>query len=528
MNGARSVLQKGSSVALTEAIPGQHRTGRARLDFWFPWLYLALTAALTLPILVPSYPPLVDYPNNLSRADILSRYAQVEQFRNIYAIQRAPIANLAIDLTVPPLARIIGIFPAGKLFLVLVLAVYAAGCYLLCRAADGRTCWVAMILACFFYNTAVTIGFMNYIAGVAVYLVTFACWLRWNRAWNVRRVLAFSLLALCCYFAHLSSIVMLGISVFAVCAWDVIVRRLPARSVGVSAIGFVAPAALFLGFMRGPGRIGTVGWNSISGKLQDLPLVVRTYSLGFDIALLAAALIGVLLWVRASSGVTAHVPTLVAGLALLFCFFLSPKDLFTSNAVDLRFVWPATILLAAALRPRLPSRAGAVCLAFLLLLWTFRTAAIWSSWQDLGTRTAAMVRVLQKLPRGANVYPVFFADPDPDTAKRDQALRHVVCYAVITRDAYVPTVSAIPSQQPIVQRGGLPYAAWTPGSAEPWRGYDYVFTYKPPGGLVAELHRQATLVGRSGASGLWRLQSSGRPSRSDLDALPAAPPKYRN
>jgi hypothetical protein len=117
-------------VLTTETDAG--RAKRGRLGRWFPFLYVGFTALLSLPILLPSYPPLVDYPNNLSRVDILSRYGEVEQFQKIYAIQREPIANLAIDLVVPPLARLIGIFPAGKVFLLLALAVYATGCYLLC------------------------------------------------------------------------------------------------------------------------------------------------------------------------------------------------------------------------------------------------------------------------------------------------------------------------------------------------------------------------------------------------------------
>ena len=477
-----------------------------RLNRWFPLLYLALTALLTLPILLPSYPPLVDYPNNLSRADILSRYTQVEQFRNTYRIQREPIANLAIDLVVPPLARIIGILPAGKAFLLLVLMIYAAGCYLLCSAADGRTPWVAMLLLCFFYNTAVATGFMNYIAGVAIYLLTFACWLRWNSGWNARRVIGFALLALCCYFAHLSSIVMLGISVFAVCCWEYRGGRPAAASIVLPAIAFVVPVILFLFFMRGPGRIGTVGWNTVLGKVQDLPLVLRTYSLPFDVALLTTALVCLALWVRASSGVAVHTPTLVAGFALLLCFVLSPKDLFTSNAVDLRFVWPASVLLVAAFRPRIRSRFAAVGLVCLLTLWIVRVAVIWSVWEELGERTAQMVRLFDNVPRGARLYPVTYAAEDFDTAKRDWALRHVVCYAVLTRDAYVPTVTAEPSQQPLVRIGGLAYVDWTPGHGEVWRGYDYVWTYKAPRTLVSELGREAIPIATAAGSTLWRLQ----------------------
>ena len=461
---------------------------------------------MTLPILLPAYPPLVDYASNLTRADILSRYSQVEHFRNIYAIQHAPLANLAIDLVVPPLARVMGTFAAGKLFLVLELAVYAAGCYLLCGVSQGLPTWIPFLLVCFFYNTAVTTGFMNYIAGMAVYLVTFACWLRWSTRWTTGRATAFAALAVCCYFAHLSSIVMLGISVFAVWCWELRAGRMRATTLLWSATGFVVPGALFLVMMRGPGQIGKLAWNTLEGKLQDLPLVVRTYNLRFDVALLAVALIIGLLWVVAASGVLVHSPTLVAGLTLLLCFLLAPKDLFTSNAVDLRFVWPATVLLTAAFRPRVPARRASACLAALLVLWTVRTAVIGVVWEELGNRVAQMVRVFDRLPRAANVYPVTFADSDFDAAKRDQAVRFAINFAVVTRDAYVAGLAATPSQQPIVQIGGLPYGPWKPGFPEAWRGYDYVWTYKATPELLAELRPEATLVASAVDSALWRLK----------------------
>ncbi len=481
------------------------RVLQGKRGWWFPLLYVGVVGLLALPIVQPSYPPLVDYPNNLSRADILARYDQVPLFQRTYTIQREPIANLAMDLTVPLLARMIGIFPAGKTFLVLVLAIYAAGCYLLCAKAQRGRSLVPLIVVCFFYNTAVATGFMNYTAGIAVYVLAFACWLRWRASWTIARGLAFGALSVGCYLAHLSSIVMLAVSVFSVCCWEVASGQLHLRTAWVSALAFVAPGALFVAFMRGPGRVGAIGWNSLVGKLQDLPLVLRTYSLTLDVVLVLVATISVVLWIGASRGVRVDAPTLVAAGALWICFIVAPKDLFTSNAVDMRFVWPASVLLAAAFRPRTPSRLGNVCVSAILLVWLFRVALFWSTWDGLGQQTAAIVRTFEAVPRGASVYPAFFAAGDFDTAKRDLALRHAACFAVVTRDAYVPTVSAMRAQQPIVQKAGLPFTPWAPGLANPWSGYDFVWTYKPPAELVIALSRAATPVARSGTSQLWRL-----------------------
>ena len=116
-----------------------------------------------------------------------------------------------------------------------------------------------------------------------------------------------------------------------------------------------------------------------------------------------------------------------------------------------------------------------------------------------------MVHVFDQFPRESRLYVAYFAGGGADAAKRDEAVRHVPCYAVVARDAYVPTVHGIRGMQPIVDKHIVASQGWVPGRALPWIGYDYVWSYKPPPELMDILQRTATRTASIDESILWRV-----------------------
>src|ERR1700724_2046076 len=78
---------------------------------------VALLALCSVPIFSAVLPPLFDYPNHLARFWLLLTGGNA-----FYAVHWAPLPNLAGDLIVPLLARLLPLEIAGKLFLVLSFA----------------------------------------------------------------------------------------------------------------------------------------------------------------------------------------------------------------------------------------------------------------------------------------------------------------------------------------------------------------------------------------------------------------------
>ncbi len=95
-----------------------HSTARAvgasAAGVW--WLLAAalLAAVLVLPLLATGIPPLVDYPNHLARFAVLTAAGADPALDRLFTVHWAFYPNLATDLLVPPLARLMPLEAAGR------------------------------------------------------------------------------------------------------------------------------------------------------------------------------------------------------------------------------------------------------------------------------------------------------------------------------------------------------------------------------------------------------------------------------
>jgi hypothetical protein len=488
------------------------RVGEAAGRFILP-LYAALSMLLCVPFVSLRYPPFSDYPNHLARSYIVMHYAQVPLFQAAYWRDHAPIYNLAMDLIVPPLARVIGLRAAGSCFLILLVAAYATGCYLLASAIHGGRTWLAFVPLMFAYNSPLIGGYVNYYCGIAMYLIAFACWLRWNRIWSPARALAFACLTVACYFSHVTSIGFLGISAACVSAYEYFTKRVPLRGTWITGLCFLPAAALYLVYASGlaPKKETSIEWNTVKGKLIELLAVIRTYDVGTDIALLACTAACLAFLILKSRGALVSAPILICGAVLMLGYVASPLGMLTGSGADARFVWPGFVLIVLAFRPRIRPRYGAMCLTCFLLIFLVRAGILWSYWHGLDIKISRIVRVFDQLPPEQKIYPAYFQGPGVKQTKLDEAMKHAVCDAVVSRNAYVPTTFAIRGQQPIVERNTIGFRSWKPGAVAPWDGYDYVWTYNPPAELVEALSRTAIPIAGADESTLWSLKGSRPP-----------------
>src|SRR5215212_2730386 len=175
---------------------------------------------LCLPVIFTRYVPLVDYPNHLARAHILHFYEHVPAYQSAYAPAPAPLPNLAVDLVVTTLLNFFGLLTAARIFLVVIILLFVAGCHRLGRAIHGGPTWLAIPCCFLVYNSSFLYGFVNYVFGVGLFCVTLSYWLEWRRELNASRFLLVTLLAACSYLAHLSAYSFLGVAFVVVAAWD--------------------------------------------------------------------------------------------------------------------------------------------------------------------------------------------------------------------------------------------------------------------------------------------------------------------
>jgi hypothetical protein len=421
---------------------------------WQVWgCFAVLLALVAAPVLSTVLPPLVDYPNHLARMHLL-----IEGGDQYYAVRWVPLPNLAEDLIVPPLARLVPLETAGKLFVVMIFALIAGGALCLNRVATGG--WRMWPLAAFLllYNRTFLWGFLNYLFGLGAALLGTALWLALEDRRPALRVLASSSAALVCFFSHLAAFGVYGMTICGVelprAVTQLRARRWPAvaRSAAIFGAQFVIPAALSLHWHQR----GIDGGISFAGPLRKIDLVFGVfdnYSRGFDIASFALCA-GLLIWL-AGSGRLGLTPRLGSAAGLLFLAYLaSPSRIYGGSGLDHRLPLAFFLLVIAGSAPRFPPRYAVAALGVAALLLVLRIAVIECVWLRADRIYSADLAGIDALPRGVRLAVAYPSDATHVAAVPEV---HLPAMAVVRRDAFVPTLFASPGQQPLALRS--PWAA---------------------------------------------------------------------
>jgi hypothetical protein len=406
----------------------------------------ALIALFSIPIFSTVLAPLFDYPNHLARFWILATGGNA-----FYAVHWAPLPNLAGDLIVPSLARLMPIGLAGKLFLVMIFALIVGGAVWLNRLAGGGWRLWPLLTVAFLYNRQFLWGFVNYLFGLGIAICGAALWLRLEPARTPLRLFASSLVALLCFFSHIAAfglyaLMVLGIELQpATAEWRI--RHWPAlgRRAALFAAQFLIPAAIVLLSWRSVAG-GGISYTGLWRKPDLLFSVFDTYDRPFDIACFAflLVLLGVLAFRR-----RLHIaPRLIPALALVFAaYLLLPSQMLSGSGLDHRIPVALFVLLVAASAPRFSSRKTAMIVgSAVAIVLPARLAIVESVWLDADRVYAANLSALDSLPAGTKLAVAYPAGAVNATAIPEI---HLPTMAIARRDAFVPTLFAYPAQQPI-------------------------------------------------------------------------------
>jgi hypothetical protein len=416
--------------------------------------FVLLMMLVTAPLFSTALPPLFDYPNHLARMHLLG-----EGGNAFYAVHWAPLPNLAQDLVVPPLARLMPLEIASKLFLVMIFGVIAGGAIWLNRVATGVWRLWPLLAFLLLYNRIFLWGFVNYLFGIGVALGGTALWLALERKdWRIR-ILASSLTGLACYLSHIAAFGFYVLVIFGVemapAFTELRVRcwRALGRRIAVAGPQFLVPAALFLGSWQDAAR-GSVSYGGFWRKADLLFSVFDNYDRAFDIACFALFL--VLFGALIASGRLRLTPRLGWAAGVVFtAYLLLPSRMYGGSGADHRLPVALFLLLVAASAPRFPSRRAAVAIgvtaASVLIV---RLALIGRIWHEADRVYSADLAGVDLLPRGAKLavaYPASAVNfvPVPEV--------HLTTLAIARREAFVTTMFAFPAQQPVVLRH--PYVA---------------------------------------------------------------------
>ena len=407
-------------------------------------LYVVVFGILAVPIVSVVVPPLVDYPNHLARMHILASYADSAALQANYVVAWKLSPYLAMDLIIPQLAHVMSIYTAGRVFIYLCLLLFVLGTLAVHAVLHHRLSPWPTASALFAYSYVTSLGFVNYLFSIGVWLLAFAGWIVLSRCTVRWRIAGGTLLGLAVFFCHFFAFFgyMLCVGAYELGVWlktgDRRFAELIRRGI-VAFCPFILPMIIFV-FASRAQQGGATSYGALSDKFITVfsPVFFQgvPYSLGILVALLylpwRKGLLGRVLLVPAM-----RVPLLAVGVAAV----AMPHVLAGVWGVDFRLpVVFVFLLIASCSWSGVSPRAAISVTAFMVMLLALNIGMIVWAWRPIGQQFDEFRLALPAIPKGARVI-VFRDENGTDPLLLHQPISiydHLGTLAVIERDAYVP------------------------------------------------------------------------------------------
>jgi hypothetical protein len=473
-------------------------------------LYLIVLFLLIFPIWSVTILPWTDLGDHIARIDILHEYGDVPVFRQFYAIRRVLLPNLAIDFVGYFLLSFMGGLLAAKVFASLTIIVFGIGCHSFGRAVHGSGTWLAIPATFFFYNSLLLYGFVNYIWGVALFLMAAGCWLHFERARSVRSSVMATCAAFATFVAHLSGFFFLCVFITLMIVGSVVRER---RLKVWHLTGFVplVPSLIAYALLGDEkGDTALILWSTFADKLKHSWVLFSGYSNWMDAITLGSLTLAVAaIFIHGNVSIDRRMGAVFFSFLLAFCLF--PSFLHTGADADTRFVLPAALVGLLALKVTMAPRYARMVYIFTLLAFTARVAFMTGYWHRADSISVEQIRLLDTMDEGSKVLPLVFLPAGRTESKIHQQLKHLTGYATLDRHAISPTTFATKGQQLLERRIDLPFwevTSQTPANSLDWvritGTYDYIWAYGAPPSFIAILNECCEIKARADSGRLYR------------------------
>lgn len=405
------------------------------------WLAVALALISCLPVLVAARPQMTDYPSHLARWFIMLDGGHSPWLARYYQFHWRWSGNLGVDLLIIPLAKLMGLEPAGRLVAGVIppltgLAMICVEWTLHRRIGLGTMFALATI-----WSPLLILGLLNYALAVALALFAFAGWVRledWRWRW-----LIYLPIGMVVWLCHLAGWGVLGVLVL---AYEM--SRRPGLAGLLAPWPLALPVMTMVGGGGGGAPLGLLAYGDHIGtyKLSIWFMALRDHSWWLDIdtlgLLVAACILAAVL--RRFDKRLGWAAAAFAALSLVL-----PRHLGGGDYTDYRLI--AVALTAGSLAIDWSPPRFVLWLAAAPYL--VRLALTTTVWQADSREVEIMLHALDPLPRGTRVAAAVVMER---AVWATDTFQHVPSYATLWRDALVNTHFAEPGVHMLQLREGGP------------------------------------------------------------------------
>ena len=365
-----------------------------------------------------------------------------------------------MELIVPVIAKFVNIYIAGKLFLLLSVALILSGVQAVHYSIFGKWSVGPLIAAVIIYNQVMAWGVNSYIVGIGVALWGIALTTLVRERHPVLRVgisLAFAAMTFLC---HLAALGLYGLGTLVIELWMTArVWRVSRRTAILNAAIFVLPFVVVPVLMAlGPTthHVGSLQWLEgcqsgnvprcfVSHKVGGLWTVFTTGANVTDaIAAVLMAAAGAWCWWRNWLRIHPIALWFVALAALIYVAM--PTSIFGGGKADLRLPVGMAFIVIALLDWRFPTRKSRYAfLAILFALVTFRVGSVVDTWQQQLKYKTELDSSIQLIAPGSKVLVARSLE-----AESIRTLYYEPCLAIIERSSLVSLAFSDPTQQVLI------------------------------------------------------------------------------
>jgi hypothetical protein len=468
-------------------------------------VFVLLTAASLLPVLLTPIPAMVDYVNHLARMYILTGNGGADA-NPYYEVKWAIYPNLAMDILIPQMARLVSVENATRLFLLFSQILIIGGAFALERVVKGRAHLAGFSALLFLYCLPFSWGFVNFEFGLGVALWGIAGYIGVaGRAWPVRFIVN-AMFATALFTAHFFALGVYGATLGLYELWLAYERKFLYRDALMRLALLAIPVLVLLELMRL--SAGSIGSEGSSWFFEFKPIWLFRIMNGYNLTVSAASSLVLmsLLYFAIKHRVLKFEGAgiwLAGGFA--FLYIAIPSKLLGTSFSDLRMIPAAALILPAFCTLSLPSKQSAIFVLAIVTGVTLANLAVtYSVWLPYRTDYAAIIASFQKIDRGSKI--IVGGSGENEDPPFSDLTRYPMFYAptlaVHYAGALVPNLFTAVGKQPVQARsavrrltipygGPVPLAALTaiatgrlssdaPPFIRTWpRDYDYLYVLGP-------------------------------------------------
>src|SRR6266403_4702833 len=449
-----------------------------------------LFAVSVAPVLSVEIPAMIDYVNHLARMHLLVD-AAAGRPNPAYEIHWRFYPNLAMDITVPTLARFVSVETAARLFLLASQALVVSGAIALEIAVRGRHQLSGFAALIALYSLPFLWGLMNFGLGCGVALWAIAFWIHYRDRPGYAWIAFHAGFVVLLFVSHLFALGSYGLTIGCYEASRIAGYRQAERTFAV--MGFPV-VALYLYLIWSGGAIGkpVFDWWFIFKWVWPLR-VMNGYNVSLSIALaLTIAALLVFLGYNRVFGLTR--PAILIGSGFLVAYLLMPTRLFDSAYSEVRLIPAIMAILPAFLTVSWPSRSvqsvAALVAVTVILMNAATIASVWSAYRS---DYAEIIESFRLLPPGSTI---LTARSDSGAVGIDAPMYYAPTLAAHYATAFVPSVYALSGPikkassksrfeiedsldylpTPVSQLNSASAAGTAPSHVRRWRtDYDYLY-----------------------------------------------------